>query len=94
VTDADILTPGTPCFLVRISSHAGMIGRVVEVVAAPLPVDVDPPEPGPWHLCSARWIAQAFPGCTSLLTPRRCLRPLTPPPVRLAVPTRDAEPVE
>ena len=94
MTPDDILAPGTPCFLVRVTSHAGVAGRVVEVVDAPLPVDVDPPEPGPWHLCSAPWIEESFPGCTRLLTPRRCLLPITPPPVSLDVPTRDAEPVE
>jgi len=92
--DDRILAPGTVCFLVRVTSHAGVVGRVVEVVDAPLPVDVDPPEPGPWHLCSAFWIAEAFPGRTQILTPRRCLLPITPPQLPLDVPTRDAEPVE
>ena len=87
-----ILAPGTACFLVRVTSHAGVNGRVVEVAHAPVAVDGEPLEDEPWHMCAAPWIAQAFPGSTHLLTPRRCLIPLTPPPLPVDVPEHDAEP--
>ena len=95
MTDDRILAPGTVAYLVHVTSHQGVNGRVVTVAEAPVVVDDEPLEGSPWHLCEAHWIPEVFPGLEAKLrTPRRCLLPIAPPGRPLDVPTRDAEPVE
>lgn len=70
------IKPGTPCFLTQLTERPEFDGRVVEVVAGPLPVQSE--HPGKWYAYRSEWSAQMFPGRETLV--RRCnLLPIVPP---------------